>query len=161
VSNIALLKAKDIMTEDVLMAYEGWSIKRLSSFFIKNRISGAPVIASDHSLVGVVTATDLVNFEGKSDSEKSQLLKDIYDEFVGMNYDEKTMLSLSAKADENCTVNQVMTPKVVQIDEDTLVVDVAKTMLESGIRRIFVTKNGIMSGVISTNNMLKVVSQLN
>lgn len=160
-NNVALLKAKDIMTADVLMAYEGWSIKRLSSFFIKNRISGAPVIASDHSLVGVVTATDLVNFEGKSDSEKSQMLKGIYDEFVGINYDEKTMLSLSAKADENCTVNKVMTPKVVQIDEETLVVDVAKTMLESGIRRIFVTKNGIMSGVISTNNMLKVVSQLN
>lgn len=159
-NNTALLTAKDIMTKDVLMAYEGWSVKRLSTFFIKNKISGAPVIASDHSLVGVVTATDLVNFEGKSDTEKSQILKDIYDEFVGMNYDEKTMLSLSAKADENCTVNKVMTPKVVQIDEDTLIVDVAKTMLESGIRRIFVTKNGIMSGVISTNNMLKVVSQL-
>lgn len=149
------------MTKDVLMAYEGWSVKRLSTFFIKNRISGAPVIASDHSLVGVVTATDLVNFEGKSDSEKSQILKDIYDEFVGMNYDEKTMLSLSSKADENCTVNKVMTPNIIQIDEDTAVVDVAKTMLDSGIRRIFVTKNGIMSGVISTNNMLKVVSQLN
>jgi len=160
VNNTALLTAKEIMTKDVLMAYEGWSVKRLSTFFIKNKISGAPVIASDHSLVGVVTATDLVNFEGKSDTEKSQILKDIYDEFVGMNYDEKTMLSLSAKADENCTVNKVMTPKVVQIDEDTLIVDVAKTMLESGIRRIFVTKNGIMSGVISTNNMLKVVSQL-
>ena len=159
-NNTALLTAKEIMTKDVLMAYEGWSVKRLSTFFIKNKISGAPVIASDHSLVGVVTATDLVNFEGKSDTEKSQILKDIYDEFVGMNYDEKTMLSLSAKADENCTVNKVMTPKVVQIDEDTLIVDVAKTMLESGIRRIFVTKNGIMSGVISTNNMLKVVSQL-
>lgn len=159
-NNTALLTAKDIMTKDVLMAYEGWSVKRLSTFFIKNKISGAPVIASDHSLVGVVTATDLVNFEGKSDTEKSQILKDIYDEFFGMNYDEKTMLSLSAKADENCTVNKVMTPKVVQIDEDTLIVDVAKTMLESGIRRIFVTKNGIMSGVISTNNMLKVVSQL-
>ena len=160
-NNTALLKAKDIMTKDVLMAYEGWSVKRLSTFFIKNRISGAPVIASDHSLVGVVTATDLVNFEGKSDSEKSQILKDIYDEFVGMNYDEKTMLSLSAKADENCTVNKVMTPNIIQIDEDTAVVDVAKTMLDSGIRRIFVTKNGIMSGVISTNNMLKVISQLN
>ena len=159
-NNTALLTAKEIMTKDVLMAYEGWSVKRLSTFFIKNKISGAPVIASDHSLVGVVTATDLVNFEGKSDTEKSQILKDIYDEFVGMNYDEKTMLSLSAKADENCTVNKVMTPKVVQIDEDTLIVDVAKTMLESGIRRIFVTKHGIMSGVISTNNMLKVVSQL-
>jgi predicted transcriptional regulator len=160
VRKIALLTAKDIMTKDVLMAYEGWSIKRLSSFFIKNRISGAPVIASDHSLVGVVTATDLVDFEGKSDVEKSALVKDIYAEFVGMNYDEKTMIGLSAKADENCTVNKVMTPKVIQIDEDSPAVDVANTMLESGIRRIFVTKNGIMSGVISTNNMLKVVSQL-
>jgi signal-transduction protein with cAMP-binding, CBS, and nucleotidyltransferase domain len=33
-------------------------------------------------------------------------------------------------------------------------------MLADGIRRIFVTKNGIMSGVISTSNILKVVSKI-
>lgn len=154
------LTAKDIMTPDVFMAYEGWSIKRLSTFFIKNGISGAPVIASDHSLVGVVSATDVINFEGKTDKEKSVLVEEVYAEFVGTQYDEMTINELAQKADERITVNKVMTKAVIQIDEDTKVSVIAEKMLEAGIRRIFVTRNGIMSGVISTNNILKVVSQI-
>jgi len=79
---------------------------------------------------------------------------------VGMHYDESTASMMLQKADERCTVNKVMTPNVIQIDEDTPVSEVADKMLNAGIRRIFVTKNGIMSGVISTNNILKVVSQI-
>jgi len=160
VDQLQSLRAKDIMTPDVFMAYEGWSIKRLSSFLIKNNISGAPVIASDHSLVGVVTATDVLNFESKTDKEKSELIEEVYAEFVGMHYDEVTINQLAQKADERCTVNKVMTPKVIQIDEETNVSEVAEKMLGEGIRRIFVTRNGIMAGVISTDNILKVVSQI-
>ncbi len=157
---LSQLKAKDIMTPDVFMAYEGWSIKRLSTFFINNKISGAPVIASDHSLVGVVTATDMINFEGKTDKEKSKMVAEVYAEFVGTSYDEATVNQFAERADERCTVNKVMTQNVIQVDEETVVSEVADKMLEDGIRRIFVTKNGIMSGVISTNNILKVVSQI-
>ena len=160
VDQLQSLRAKDIMTPDVFMAYEGWSIKRLSSFLIKNNISGAPVIASDHSLVGVVTTTDVLNFESKTDKEKSELIEEVYAEFVGMHYDEVTINQLAQKADERCTVNKVMTPKVIQIDEETNVSEVAEKMLGEGIRRIFVTRNGIMAGVISTDNILKVVSQI-
>lgn len=159
-AEISKLTAKDIMTNDVFMAYEGWSVKRLSSFFIKNKISGAPVIASDHSLVGVVTATDVINFESKTDAEKSALLEEVYSEFVGMHYDEHTASTLLQKADERCTVNKVMTQEVIQIDESTPLHQVADKMLGAGIRRIFITRNGIMSGVISTTNLLKVMSQI-
>lgn len=155
--DINQISAKDIMTPDVFMAYEGWSVKRLSSFFIKNGISGAPVIASDHSLVGVVSATDIINFEGKTDKEKSELMEEVYSEFVGMHYDEVTINELAAKADERITVNKVMTPKVVKIDENSKLTDVADKMLEEGIRRIFVTKDGLMAGVISTTNLLQAI----
>lgn len=158
--DLAKLTAKEVMTADVLMAYEGWSIKRLSEFFMKNGISGAPVIASDHSLVGVVTASDVINFESKSQQEKNQLVEEVYAEFVGTFYDEVTIQELVKNADESCTVNRVMTPKVVQVSEDALIPDIAKMMMEEGIRRIFVTRNGIMCGVITPSNLLNAIAQL-
>ncbi len=160
--NVAIkdMTAGDIMTKDVLMAYEGWSIKRLSTFFIKNGITGAPVIASDHSLVGVVTVTDIINFENKSDKEKTDLVKDVYAEFVGYNFESDMINEMANKADEKCTVNQVMTDRVIQIEESTSVTNVSKAMLDEGIHRIFVSNKGVVSGVISTTNVLKVVSQL-
>jgi predicted transcriptional regulator len=153
------LTAGDIMTKEVLMAYEGWSIKRLSEFLIKNKISGAPVIASDHSLVGVVTQSDVVRFESNTTEEKGRLLKQVYDEFVGLEYDVALQEQMLSKADENCTVNQVMTEKVVQIDVASNLQEVAYVMLQNGIRRIFVTKNGLMCGVISGSNILRAIAK--
>ncbi len=154
------LTAVDIMTTEVLMAYEGWSIKRLSTFFIKNSISGAPVIASDHTLVGVITVTDIINFETKSDQEKSKLVEEVYAEFVGYNFEPDMIKQMSVKADEKCTVNQVMTKHVIQVEENMPITKVSEVMLNAGIHRVFVSNNGVVSGVISTTNILKAISLL-
>ncbi|GAB3105622.1 CBS domain-containing protein [Aestuariicella hydrocarbonica] len=153
------LCAQDIMTPHVLMAYEGWSIRRLSGFFMKNKISGAPVIASDHSLVGVVTVTDILSFETKSCEEKSELLQEVYAEYVGQTYDDDILQTMMSKADENCTVNQVMTRHVIKVDGKAGLQEVAYIMLQHGIRRIFVTENGLICGVISTHNILTAIAQ--
>lgn len=153
------LTAADVMSPQPLMAYEGWSIKRLTEFFIKNNISGAPVIASDHSLVGVVTLSDIVKFDSKTKQEKSKLLDEVYAEFVGTYYDDSIKEELLSRADETCTVNKVMTPNVVQVDEKANLQEVAYIMLQHGIRRIFVSNFGIISGVISTSNILKAIAK--
>ena len=110
------LTAADVMSPQLFMAYEGWSIKRLTEFLMKNNISGAPVIASDHSLVGVVTLSDIVKFDSKTKQEKSILLDEVYAEFVGTHYDDSIKEEMLSRADETCTVNKVMTPHVVQVD---------------------------------------------
>lgn len=149
--------AKDIMTQEVLMAYEGWSIKKLTEFYIRHGISGAPVIASDHSLVGVVTATDVVNFEHKSNVEKNSMVESIYHENVGYNYQQSDIEKLALNADVNCTVHQIMAKYVIQVDETTSIDDIADIMLKKGVRRLFVTRNSIMVGVITTTNLLKAI----
>ncbi len=148
------LTAEDVMTPNVLMVYEGWSIRRLSDFFLKHEISGAPVIASDHSLVGVVTVTDILAFENKPVEEKGVLIQDVYAEYIGQKYDRNTLQTMLVKADENCTVNQIMTEGVIQVDSQANLQEVAYVMLQHGIRRIFVTKMGLIAGVISTRNIL-------
>ncbi len=153
------LTAKDIMTNQVLMAYEGWSIKRLSEFFVKNKISGAPVIASDHSLVGVVTISDILAFENQTLAEKGAMLQQVYAEFVGQTYDDETLQTMVQKADENCTVNQIMSDSVVQVAASASFQEVAYVMLQHGIRRVFVSEHGIIVGVISTHNILSAVAK--
>lgn len=153
------ITAKTIMTKQVLMAYEGWSIKRLTEFFVKNHISGAPVIASDHSLVGVVTMSDILAFENKSLQEKGDLLQEVYSEFVGQQYDDATLRAMMNKADENCTVNQIMSDSVVQVDWNASLQEVAYVMLQHGIRRVFVSEYGIIRGVISTRNILSAIAK--
>lgn len=156
-NSLQTMTAKDIMTKEVLMAYEGWSIKKLTEFYVNHGISGAPVIASDHSLVGVVTATDVVDFENKSFDEKNHMVETIYHESVGYNYQKSDIEKLALNADENCTVHQIMAKCVIQVDESAPIDDIADIMLKKGIRRLFITRNSIMVGVITTTNLLQAI----
>lgn len=158
---IQSILAKDIMTGDVLSVYEGWSIKRLASFFVKHGISGAPVIASDHQLVGVVSITDIVRFDSMDQEEKAGLIVDhVYPEYLGQNVDQEMFKQLTSNADQNCTANSIMTKEVISVDQEETLPTIAGLMLEKHIRRIFVTQDGLIAGVISTSNILKALAKL-
>lgn len=149
------LTAKDLMTEEVLTVYEGWSIKRLTSFFIKHNISGAPVISSDHQLAGVVSISDILRFDNLTPEDKAMLVSEhVYTECLGQTVLPGDMSKLVDHAVENCTVNSIMTPQVISIDCNESLSVVAKLMVEKNIRRVFVTDNKVVCGVISSGDIL-------
>jgi predicted transcriptional regulator len=51
------------MTTEVLAVEADWSIERLSEFLIENSISGAPVQSKEGNLIGVVSLTDIVQYD--------------------------------------------------------------------------------------------------
>lgn len=56
---ISKIKVKDIMTKDPFVVVPDLSIEETSKLFLKNKISGAPVVDSDDKIVGVITQSDL------------------------------------------------------------------------------------------------------
>lgn len=160
-NSIKDITAKELMTSTVLTAYEGWSIKRLADFFSKHKISGAPVIASDHKLVGVVSVSDLARFDSMSDEDKYRLVVDqVYTEYVGQHTLPSDVKRMVEQASNNCIVNSIMTPEVISVDGDLPLKDIAKLMNEHHIHRVFVTCEGRVDGVISTGNILKQIAEL-
>jgi predicted transcriptional regulator len=159
-NRIENLTAKDVMVNDVLTVYEGWSIKRLTHFFIKHRISGAPVIASDHELVGVVSVSDIMRFDNLSLTDKALLISEnVYMESIGQQLMPEDMKTLAEQAEENCTVNSIMTPRVISVEATETLPYVAELMCKHSIRRIFVTKSGVICGIISSGDILAKLAQ--
>ncbi len=54
------LFARDIMTSPVIAARPGARVKDLVALMTANRISGIPIVAADHELVGIVTEADIL-----------------------------------------------------------------------------------------------------
>lgn len=149
------LTAKELMKEDVLTVYEGWSIKRLMDFFIKHRISGAPVIASDHQLVGVVSISDVMRFDNMPEEDKARLVSEhVYTECIGDSLLPNDIQVLVNHAMENCTVNSIMTPEVISIQPSESLPGISHIMHQKNIRRIFVTESGVICGVVSSGDIL-------
>lgn len=150
-------KAKDIMTEDLLIAYEGWTIHRLADFFINRRISAAPVIASDHELVGVVSISDVFKFNNANENNKSDALRNHYRDTCGQDINEEVLRSWVKDADKNCTVHQIMNKEVISVDKEAEIELVAKVLLDRHIHRVFVTDSNKVVGVITAMDVLSAV----
>jgi predicted transcriptional regulator len=153
---VKTLTAKDIMCADLLMVYEGWTIHRLAEFFIKHKISAAPVIASDHELVGVVSVGDVFRFNNMEEADKGAVLRNYYRENTGQEINENDLRSWVKDADKNCTVHQIMTKEVIAVEKNTSLKNVLSLLLEKHIHRVFVTDNKIIVGVISSMDVLEV-----
>ena len=147
--------ATDLMTSDVLTAYEGWTIQRLSEFFIRRQISAAPVIASDHELVGVVSVDDVFRFSSMDDSSKGRALSDLYRNNCGQEPDEELLLSWIKDAAKNCTVHQIMTPEVIAVEQSTPLPELTSLLLSRNIHRVFVTDQKKVVGVITAMDALR------
>ncbi|HEY6530195.1 MAG TPA: CBS domain-containing protein [Cellvibrionaceae bacterium] len=160
--NIAItndLCAKDIMTTDLLTAYEGWTIHRLADFFINRQISAAPVIASDHELVGVVSVGDVCKFNNLDEQDKSNALRNHYRDSCGQDINEDVLRSWVKDAARNCTVHQIMTHEVIAIDQNESLTAVANVLLDRHLHRVFVTDNNKVVGVVTAMDVLKAFVQ--
>jgi predicted transcriptional regulator len=161
-SSLAGVTVSAVMTSPVKTAYEGWSVRMLIDFFMRNHISGAPVAASDGELVGVVSVSDVLRFENLDIEEKRKLLPlPAYQDYVGIGYQisEQDMEHLVRNASSNCTVNQIMTPSVINVDADAPLLEAVRIMHAEKIHRIFAVRSGKLAGVVSTSAVLEALLQ--
>lgn len=149
------LSAGNIMSPDVLTAYEGWTIHRLAEFFIKHQISAVPVIASDHELVGIVSVGDVFRFNHLQDDDKGAILRNYYRDNTCQEINETDLRLWVREADKNCIVHQIMTPEVISVEASTPIKLVSAVLLEKHIHRVFVTENKIIVGVITAMDILR------
>lgn len=158
-SSLSGLCARQIMHGNLLTVYEGWTIYRLAEFFIHRQISAAPVIASDHELVGVVSVSDIVRFNTMDDQQRSDALRNLYRDSCGQEINETDLRAWVNTADRNCTVHQIMVPEVITVDVQAPLSKVVDILVEHHIHRVFVTEDNKITGVITAMDALKVLHE--
>lgn len=155
------LTAKDIMSQEVLEVRSDWSLQRLAEFLVENCISGAPVISENGKLIGVVSLTDLINYDTMLEKDPET---DGHHEYYIHTFENQLapqeIESLHFGTEPFMTVRDIMTPKIFSVNEDSTVQEVADTMIRSHIHRIFVTREEKVRGIISATDMLKVIRDM-
>ncbi|MBV1870391.1 MAG: CBS domain-containing protein [Gammaproteobacteria bacterium] len=160
-NNAANITAQEIMTPEVLLVQETWSIKQLADFFVEHRISGAPVVNHEQHFVGVVSISDMVQFDSMTGEEKANIIAaHVYTEVVGQKLNQSDINRLASHANENCNVKNIMTPKIIDVKLTTTLPEIAGIIFDNHIHRVFVTQNKEIVGVISTTNILGKIAQM-
>lgn len=160
-SNAANITAQEIMTPEVLLVQETWSIKQLADFFVEHHISGAPVVNHEQKFVGVVSISDMVQFDSMTAEDKANLVAThAYTEVVGQKLNQSDINRLASHANENCDIKSIMTPNIIDVELTATLPKIAGVIFDNHIHRVFVTENQKIVGVISTMNILGKISQM-
>lgn len=144
--------AADLMTGDILAVEVSWRVVRLAEFLIEHEISGAPVVAEDGQLIGVVSLTDVARSAARPSQRRHAA--DAHDYYLhGPAFFYRP--AHRGPIEDDLRVQDIMTPAVFDVPLHATAQEIARVMLDRHIHRIFVTESGMVIGVITAFDMLK------
>lgn len=122
-----MLQAKDIMTKQVICIRRDIPIFEAIRLMATNDITGVPVVEDDLRLVGMLSEQDVMRLFHTFEDEKDR------------------------------TVNDFMTQPAIHFEENEPLLDVCYCLRDNSIRRVPITLNGKVTGVISRSDILKCI----
>lgn len=135
------LTTKDIMNREVLTVNTDLSLQGLAEFLFRNSISGAPVTSGDGKLIGVVSITDIIRHETLPEKGlQFNSRHDFYFHTVENRFSHQDLDSLHLGDESLVTVEDIMTPTILEVGENDSVQQVADTMIKNRIHRVVVTR---------------------
>lgn len=125
-----MLEAKEIMTKKVICIKKDMPVVDAMRLMAENNITGIPVVEDDKTLVGILSEQDVLRLFHTYEDEKDR------------------------------TVYDFMTQPAVHFEQEEPLIDVCYCLRDNSIRRVPITSNGKVVGVISRSDILKCILQL-
>ncbi|MFQ5643548.1 MAG: CBS domain-containing protein [Thiogranum sp.] len=145
----------DIMQREVLAVESNWPLDELARFLTDHQISGAPVVAENGNLLGVVSLTDIVRHKGTPESHVMEhSTHEYYLHGLEQQVGENMSRAFHIEEESSVTVEDIMTPMIFEISEDASLQEAADTMVKGHIHRLFVTRQGRIAGIVTALDML-------
>jgi len=148
-----VLTAKDIMTVDVITVKEDTTVEELGRIFIEKRISGSPVVDDGGRLSGIVTENDLISKNRRLHIPTILRLFDAYIPIGSAGRLEEEIKRMAAT-----TVGEICTRKVVTVEEETALEEIATIMTGQKIHLIPVMKGQRITGIIGKKDLIRGVA---
>ncbi len=139
------MRAKDIMTTNVISVSEDTPVHEVVGLLLKYRISALPVVDSARKVVGIVSEGDLLRPEGASraGTRRPWWLEAV---FAGQ--------PVAYEKAQGRTAGAVMTRNVITADENTPLNEIAELLERHHIKRVPVISEGRLAGIVSRANLL-------
>ena len=149
-----MITAKDIMTVDVITVKENTTVEDLGRVFIEKGISGAPVVDDKGMLAGIVTEDDLISRNRRLHIPTILRLFDAYIPIGSAGKLEEEIKRMAAT-----TVSEICTRKVITVEEETTLEEIATIMTGQKIHLIPVMKGQRITGIIGKKDLIRGVAR--
>jgi len=149
------MKAKDIMTKDVLTVSLDTPVKKVAELLSDYEISGAPVLDEHERVIGIVTESDLI------EQKKNLHLPTVVTLFEGVLFLERPQkLKREIEKMLGATVKDIYSKKVITINENTTLEDIATIMSEKKVHLLPVLRGDELVGVVGKVDVVRALAKL-
>lgn len=139
------MNAKDVMTTKVVAVDPDMPVHDIAALLLAHHISAVPVIDEDRRVLGIVSEGDLLP---RAETERRQSwwlavfgnTEDMAREFVRVH---------------GQRAREIMTPEPVIVTEETPLAEIARLLEERRIKRVPVTRDGRLVGIVSRADVLR------
>jgi len=140
------MHVKNAMSKKVIKIKSGSTLGQAAKILTKNKISGAPVVAKDGKMIGIVSEKDLFRAVYPN-------LQDIL-KHIGLWLDRQKIRHRISKK-KKTKVNAIMTKQVISVEPDTPLLKAGSLMLQKRIHRLPVLKDGKIVGILSRRDVFR------
>ncbi len=145
-----MLKAKDIMTKEIVTVYPDTEIVQAAKLMLDKHISGLPVVDREGHLKGIICQSDLMAQQRKIPLPSFFILLDGAISLTSPQQIENEVRKMSA-----VKVSEAMTPDPITVDPETGLEDIATLMVKHNIHTLPVLDRGWLVGIIGKEDVLR------
>lgn len=142
------MRARDIMTREVITVEPGTPVRDVIQTLLDNRISGVPVVVEGR-VVGIVSEGDLIL------RERAQRPRTSMAYLAQQLFEDHTKLAEEYRRAHGMLAEQVMTREVITCTPGTPVAEIAHTMAQRHIRRLPVVQDDLLVGIVTRADVLR------
>jgi CBS domain-containing membrane protein len=140
------IKARDIMTRDVISVEKDVSLRRVAELMARNAISGIPVVKKDKKVVGIISEKDFLSRMG---GKRPKSIMGVIAECLKG----KGCVALSVR-EQNA--RDIMTSPAITVSEETAVDEIAGIFTEKNINRVpVINPDGVLTGIVSRADIVR------
>jgi CBS domain-containing protein len=153
----AQVTARDLMRERIVTVADTAPLSEVERTLVDHGISGAPVTNAAGRVVGVVSWRDLVERYAE-DPDARPRRGPGYFELSSEELDEEDVEAFELPAESEETAADVMSSQVFSVRPEAGLAEIAAVMVEHGIHRVLVQRDGRFLGILGTLEILNALS---
>jgi CBS domain-containing protein len=173
-----MMRLKDLMARDVVAVSPDLTLRELVELLAEQEVSGAPVVAPNGRVIGVISTTDIFDFRqetagtrlsgsGETESPGGSRKRSGHSTFTEAwdpaESEALEWMRTTREADwdilDEYVVADVMTREVVSQPSSATVKKAARYMLDAGVHRVLVIDGGELQGIVTTTDVVRAVAE--
>ena len=144
------MKAKEIMTTEVITVRRDTTVRDLATLFAERRISSVPVVDEAGDLIGIVSESDLIE---QDKNLHIPTVVSIFDWVIYLESDKRFEKELQKMTGQ--TVGDIYSEEVLSVGPEAPVSEVADIMTRERVQAVPVVEGRRVVGIIGRIDMVR------